>query len=65
MEQSYRDDKIFVKVEKCIKMALVEMGTSTTITDAEITILHDLMDVFEPVKHAVDGTLEEKHYTAE
>ena len=36
-------------------MALVEIGTSITITDAEIKILHDLIDVLEPVKHAVDG----------
>ena len=47
--------KIFVRVEKCIRMALVEIGTSTTITNAEIKILHDLIDVLEPVKHAVDG----------
>ena len=36
-------------------MALVEIGTATTITNAEIKILHDLIDVLEPVKHAVDG----------
>ena len=36
-------------------MALVEIGTSTTITNAEIKIIHDLIDVLEPVKHAVDG----------
>ena len=36
-------------------MALVEIGTSTTITNAEIKILHDLIDVLEPVKYAVDG----------
>ena len=47
--------KIFVRAEKCIKMALVEIGTSTTIMNAEIKILHDLIDVLEPVKHAVDG----------
>ena len=46
--------KIFVKAEKCIKIALVEIGTSTTITNAEIKILPDLIDVLEPVKHAVD-----------
>ena len=42
-------------MEKCIRMALVEIGTSTTITNAEIKILHDLIHVLEPVKHAVDG----------
>ena len=47
--------KIFVRAEKCIRMALDEIGTSTTITNAEIKILHDLIDVLEPVKHAVDG----------
>ena len=47
--------KIFVKAEKCIRMALVEIGTSITITDAEIKILRDLIDVLKPVKHAVDG----------
>ena len=47
--------KIFVRAEKYIRMALVEIGTSTTITSAEIKILHDLIDVLEPVKHAVDG----------
>ena len=47
--------KIFVSAKKCIRMALVEFGTSTTITNAEIKILHDLIDVLEPVKHAVDG----------
>ena len=47
--------KIFVRAEKCIRMALVEIGTFTTITNAEIKILHDLIDVLEPVKHAVDG----------
>ena len=47
--------KMFVRAEKCIRMALVEIGTSTTITNAEIKILHDLIDVREPVKHAVDG----------
>ena len=47
--------KIFVKAEKCIRMALVEIGTSITVTDAEIKILCDLIDVLEPVKHAVDG----------
>ena len=47
--------KIFVRAKKCIRMALVEVGTSTTITNAEIKILHDLIDVLEPVKHAVDG----------
>ena len=36
-------------------MALIEIGTSTTIMNAEIKILHDLIDVLEPVKHAVDG----------
>lgn len=36
-------------------MALVEIGTSITITDAEIEILHNLIDVLEPVKYAVDG----------
>ena len=36
-------------------MVLIEIGTCTTITDAEIKILHDLIDIFEPVKHAVDG----------
>ena len=36
-------------------MALVEIGTSTNITNAEIKILHDLIDILEPVKHAVDG----------
>ena len=36
-------------------MALVEIGTSTTITNTEIKILHDLIDVLEPVKYAVDG----------
>ena len=45
---------IFVRVEKCIRMALVEIGTFTTITNAEIKTLHDLIDVLEPVKHAVD-----------
>ena len=43
--------KIFVKAEKCIRMALVEIGTSITITDAEIKILRDLIDVLEPVRH--------------
>ena len=47
--------KIFARAEKCIKIALVAIGTSTTITNAEIKILHDLIDVLEPVKHAVDG----------
>ena len=47
--------KIFVRAEKCIRMALVEIGTSTTITNAKIKIIHDLIDVLEPVKHAVDG----------
>ena len=47
--------KIFVRAEKCIRMALVEIGTSTTITNAEIKIPHDLIDVLELVKHAVDG----------
>ncbi|CAK8695489.1 unnamed protein product [Clavelina lepadiformis] len=46
--------KTFVRAEKCIRMALVEIGTSITITDAEIKILRDLIDVLEPVKHAVD-----------
>ena len=46
---------IFVKAKKCIRMAVVEIGTSTTITNAEIKILHDLIDVLEPVKHAVEG----------
>ena len=36
-------------------MALVEIGTFTTITNAEIKIPHDLIDVLELVKHAVDG----------
>ena len=35
--------KIFVRAEKCIRMALVEIGTSTTITNAEIKIIHDLI----------------------
>ena len=52
--------KIFVRAEKCIKIALVEIGTSTTITNAEIKILHDLIDVLEPVKHAVDGLCRRK-----
>ena len=46
---------IFVRVEKRIRWALVEIGTSTTITNAEIKILDDLIDVLELVKHAVDG----------
>ena len=52
--------KIFVRAEKCIRMALVQIGTSTTITNAEIKILHDLIDVLEPVKHAVDGLCRRK-----
>ena len=55
MEQFLEMIKIFVRAEKCIRMALIEIGTSTTITNAEIKILHDLIDVLEPVKHAVDG----------
>ena len=47
--------KIFVRAEKRIRMAHVEIGTSTTITNAEIKILRYLIDVLEPVKHAVDG----------
>ena len=47
--------KTFARTEKCIRMALVEIGTSITITDVEIKILHDLTDVLEPVKDAVDG----------
>ena len=47
--------KIFVRAEKCIRMALVEIGTSTIITSAEIKIPYDLIDVLKPVKHAVDG----------
>ena len=35
-------------------MALVEVETSI-ITEAEIKILRDLIDVLDPVKHAVDG----------
>ena len=59
--------KIFVRAEKCIRMALVEIGTSTTITNAEIKILHDLINVLEPVKHAVDGLCRRNatHLTAE
>jgi len=53
--------KIFVKVEKCIRMALVEIGTSITITEAEIKILRDLIDVLEPVKH---WTFQEERYTS-
>ena len=47
--------KIILKGEKCIRMALVKIGTSITIMDVEVKILHDLIDLFEPVKHAVDG----------
>ena len=47
--------KIFVRAEKCIRMGLVEIGTSTIITNAEIRILHHLIDVLEPVKYVVDG----------
>ena len=47
--------KIFVRAKKCIRMAIVEIGTSTTITNAEIKTLHDRIDVLESVKHAVDG----------
>ena len=50
-----RQNLLFERVEKCIRMALVEIGTSTTITNAEIKILHDLIDVLGPVKHAVVG----------
>ena len=46
---------MFVKAAKCIRLALVEIGTSTTITNTEIKILHDLIDVLELIKHAVDG----------
>ena len=46
-------------------MALVEIGTSITITDAEIKILHDLIDVLEPVKHAVDCRRDATLLTAE
>ena len=45
--------EIFVRVEKCIRMSLVKIGTCTTITEAEIKILLDLIDVLESVKHAV------------
>ena len=47
--------KIFVRVEKCIIMALVKIGTFITFTGAKIKILHDLIDVLKPVKHAEDG----------
>ena len=47
--------KIIVRAEKCNIMILVKIGTSTTITDAKITNLHNLFDVLKPVKHAVDG----------
>ena len=50
----FRDD-CNVTVDKCIRMALAEIETSTTITDAEIKILHDLIDVIESVEHPVDG----------
>ena len=42
--------KIFVRAEKCIRMALVKIGTSTTITNAKIKILRNLIDVLDPVK---------------
>ena len=35
-------------------MALVEVGSSITVTDREIKILNDLVEVHEPVKHAAD-----------
>ena len=47
--------KIFVRAEKCIRMGLLKIGTSTIIANAEIKILHDLIDAIEPVKHVVDG----------
>ena len=47
--------KIFVKTGKCIRMALIKIGTFITVTDAETKIVHDLIDALEPVKHAVDG----------
>ena len=36
------------------QVALVEIGTSSIITDVEIEIFHDVIDVLEPVKHVVD-----------
>ena len=47
--------KTFTKVEKCIRMAVVEIEASVIITDAEIKILHGLIDVLKPVTHAVNG----------
>ena len=59
--------KTFVRAEKCIKMALVEIGTSITFSDSEIKVLRDLVDVLEPVKYAVDRLCRRKAtlFTAE
>ena len=46
--------EIIVRMEKYIRMALVEIGACTTFADAEIKILHDLTNVLEPVKHDID-----------
>ena len=58
--------EIFVRVEKCIRKALVKIGSFTTITNAEIKIFYDLIDVLEPVKHAARGrwTLQEERYSS-
>ena len=53
MEQSFKDDYNICKSGKMYQNDFCQNWNF--ITNAEIKILHDLIDALEPVKHAVDG----------
>ena len=40
----------FVKLTKCIKMALIQVQSPITISDSELLVLKDLVKVLKPVK---------------
>ena len=44
----------FLRMEKCVRLALIECGSKLTFADEEIEALKDLKEVLEPVKDAVD-----------
>ena len=60
MEQPTTNDRKFVEVKKCNRMALVEVGSCITVTNMEIKIPKDVVQVFNFVKHLVYGLCRRK-----
>ena len=44
-----------LKLEKCIRKALIEMGSTITLTDTDIILLKEVVNTLGPAKKAVEA----------